>query len=341
MHFIQRKLRDLFSIIRFLFFFIIGFIPFYFFSLWHIDTSSMLLNLLYILIDVVILLLVAAFLLSEWFKQEQVGALYTVHRYSKKALLFLFIKTFIVVSSGYTLATMYLLQADSEQITSTVFFLTVVVFLSLYAIGSIFKGERLRELNMHAIQSENKLLKTQLNPHFLYNTLNNIDALIAYDTEGASQAVITLSSLMRYLTYQANKREVSLLEEVNHIKEYVALQRLRFESEQFVSLTTQLDEDYRIPPMLLMPLVENCFKHASNIQNDAAIQIQINVLDDVLQITTQNSFDPAQTQKPQAGGLGLQTLKRRLDLLFPDRHQFSTRQDKDVFFVTLEIELSH
>ena len=341
MHLLQGKLSDLFSIIRFLLYFIIGFISFYFFSHWHIDTSSILLNLLYILIDIVILLSVSAFLIAEWFKQEQVVALYTVHRYSRKSLLLLFFKTFTVVASGYMLAWMYLLHTNTTQSLSTVLFLSIVVFLSLYAIGSVFKGERLRELNMHAIQSENELLKTQLNPHFLYNTLNNIDALIAYDAEGASQAVITLSSLMRYLTYQANKREVSLREEANHIQEYVALQRLRFEKEEVVTLTICINVDFRIPPMLLMPLVENCFKHASSIQNARDIQIHILVADNTLQVITQNYFQSDQRSNHENGGLGLQTLKRRLDLLFPEKHQFSTHQENNIFSVTLKIDLSH
>ncbi len=325
---------------RFLLLFVLGFVGFYIVSTFLQEALSNEMIGLYIVIELMLVMVVVAFLMVEWVQLERRSYVGADHHYSNKEVFKLYVKTLAVVSCGYVLALLFLLYSDASSLIKSLF-LSIDVFLTLYAISSIFKSERMRELNMRNIQSENQLLKSQLNPHFLYNTLNNIDALIYYDADKASQAVITLSSLMRYMTYQANRTKIGLSEEVLHLDEYISLQKLRFENTNAIVWQSKLEQDPQVSPMLLMPIVENCFKHSSGDESDENVVITLEASDNKLQLITKNRLktDAGNADKSRSG-VGLSNLKSRLKLLYPKSHELVIEQKDGLFVLNLTIHYS-
>ena len=326
--------------LRFLIFFVFGFVGFYMVSRLLQEAVSNEMIGLYIVFELMLVMVVVAFLIVEWLQLQRRTYGGPDHHYSRKEILHLYIKTLAVVTCGYVLGLLFLLFSDTNILVKTLF-LSIDVFLTLYAIGSIFKSERMRELNMRNIQSENQLLKSQLNPHFLYNTLNNIDALIYYDADKASQAVITLSSLMRYMTYQANRTKIALSEEVLHLDEYISLQQLRFENPRAIVWQNSLEQDPLISPMLLMPIIENCFKHSASDESDENVVITLVASQNKLQLITKNKLKetPESTDKSRSG-VGLSTLRSRLKLLYPKSHSLAIEQKDGLFILNLNINFS-
>ena len=199
---------------------------------------------------------------------------------------------------------------------------------------SILRGEALQEIRLWAAQSENAMLKSQLNPHFLYNMLNTIDALVWLDPAKASDAISQLSSVMRYLTYSARRSEVSVAEELENIASLISLARLRMPSTEVLQLDVsevdmQVAQSKTIAPLMLLPLIENTFKHAANATRPGGIQIVLQLSAHHLSLRTENDIRPTDATSSRtttARGVGLQTLRRRLQLLYPGAHHFSAAE---------------
>ncbi len=326
--------------LRFLIVFVSGFVGFYMVACFLQEALSNEMIGLYVVLELMLVMVVVVFLIVEWLRLQRRSYLGSDHHYSNKEILHLYIKTLSVVSYGYVLGLLFLLYSEANILVKALF-LSIDVFLTLYATSSIFKSERMRELNMRNIQSENQLLKSQLNPHFLYNTLNNIDALIYYDADKASQAVITLSSLMRYMTYQANRTKIALSEEVLHLDEYISLQKLRFENPRAIVWEHKLEQDPLISPMLLMPIVENCFKHSAGDESDENVAITLVVSDNKLQLITKNKIKVnTESLDKSRSGVGLSTLRSRLKLLYPKSHSLTIDQEDGLFVLNLTINFS-
>lgn len=200
-----------------------------------------------------------------------------------------------------------------------------------------FKAEKQgMELSNQQLESELAYLRSQVNPHFLFNTLNNIYALAYKKSEHTAEAVLKLSSMMRYMLYEATAERVPLSKEIENLQSFIALQKLRSRQQEVVNLEIagQL-EDKEIAPLLLIPLVENAFKHGNTQQ--AAIFIHLESGRGELIFRVKNHYNQQQ-QKDDAGGVGLLNIRRRLALLYPDRHQMDIRQDEETFEVTLKIQ---
>ena len=225
-----------------------------------------------------------------------------------------------------------LLPVDIRELVRSwsLLYYVLCAFLTVFAMLSILRGEALHEIRLRATQSENAMLKSQLNPHFLYNMLNTIDALVWLDPAKASDAISRLSSVMRYLTYSARRSEVSIAEELENIVSLVSLARLRMPSEEVLQLDmsgvdTQLAPSTSIAPLMLLPLIENTFKHAANATRRGGIQIVLQLDAHRLSLRTENDVHPTDTPSSVSTsprGVGLQTLRRRLQLLYPGRHHF-------------------
>lgn len=262
--------------------------------------------------------------------------------YTWRELLWLYLRCFFVVVAGLVLALLFYLMIDllPQHIARLVSFLSSVFYilcatLTVIAVSSIIRGESLQEIRLRNTQNENLLLKSQLNPHFLYNTLNNIDALIWMDQEKASDAVVKLSELMRYLTYSARQSYVTVGEEVEQLRQLVDLQMLRMSRPGTLVLETEVrDESQKIAPLLLMPLVENTFKHCGSMQELNAIVLRLETTRDQLRFVTENNLPISEEDSPHSnrkssihkrqGGLGQMVLRRRLQLLYPNRFSFSS-----------------
>ena len=208
------------------------------------------------------------------------------------------------------------------------------------------RGQRTRhELERQHLLTELAMLKTQINPHFLFNTLNNIYSLTSRKSDRAPEAVLRLAESMRYLLYDSAADTVPLSQELAHLRSFLDLQRLRLpaaEAEAAIVLHVAGEvapEAFSIAPLLLLPLVENAFKHGDLAARPEAIRIEIERPDPVtLQVTVHNYVVARDAALPaQPGGLGLHNLRRRLELLYPGRHALRVRTLPGEYAVTLEL----
>ncbi len=193
------------------------------------------------------------------------------------------------------------------------------------------------------ITSELALLKAQINPHFFFNTLNNIYALTYSDIPLSRDAILKLSRMMRYVLYDTLLDKVLLSQEISFMNDYIELMKLRLHA--YTSLVVQepkSDHDYSVVPMLLLPFVENAFKHGTSSLHKTEIFIAMNAQDSVLELKVINQIHRnKEVVAPADGGIGLANTKRRLDLIYPKRHKLLIHEDleKRTYQVDLKIEL--
>jgi two-component system, LytTR family, sensor kinase len=189
------------------------------------------------------------------------------------------------------------------------------------------------------LQSELALLKNQINPHFLFNTLNNIDSLIKNNTEKASETLVKLSEILRYMIYDTNIAQIQLSDEISHIESYIELQKLQFANRELVSLSVQGNPgNTPIAPMLFIPFVENAFKHCTDKSITNAIRIKFTIYDGHVLFESINVSDRTQRiNKDEASGVGLNIVRRRLEIIYPGRHTLNIKEENNTFIVTLSV----
>ena len=204
---------------------------------------------------------------------------------------------------------------------------------------SLEQRKRVEQLEKERLHSELALLRTQLNPHFLFNTLHNIDTLIETAPEQASGELLKLSDLMRYMLYDSDVEQISLQKEVEHLENYLALQRLRLPGPASIVYTKKGDfSKEQIAPMLLIPFVENCFKHFKPAEG-TAIRIDISLSGRKLHFSSSNPYDPADSNKDSSSGIGLETVKQRLELIYSNKYTLEIDNKNRIFDVRLSIDL--
>ncbi|MGK0365197.1 MAG: two-component system LytT family sensor kinase [Saprospiraceae bacterium] len=204
--------------------------------------------------------------------------------------------------------------------------------------------EEAQQLELKAVQleSELKFLKTQLSPHFIFNTLNNIYSLVKQGHENAAPMLAKLSAILRYVLYDSSRKKVFLEKEINTIKEYIELQLLRKPKSENIDFYKEGSiSDLQIAPLLLINFVENCFKHGNiDKSEDAWIKIScISSADKKLVFTTENSKE-GETKLTGKAGLGNGNVKRQLELYYPNKHQLEVAETKETFTVELMLDLS-
>ncbi|MEO1258270.1 MAG: histidine kinase [Bacteroidota bacterium] len=222
----------------------------------------------------------------------------------------------------------------------------------LVALTSAFKFlQQWHERNNYATQLEKKnleteleMLKSQINPHFIFNTLNTIYFLMEQnEDERAKEALLKFSDTLSHQLYDYNKDWIDLGKEIEYLKNYIELQRLRHD-EELLTLTCDLPRSsngHKIAPMLLIPFVENAFKHGSN-SKGYEINVSLNVENGQLHFKTQNTLNKKQPvkKKKQKGGIGLKNVQRRLDLVYPKKHQLDITEDEKYYTADLNINLN-
>lgn len=226
-----------------------------------------------------------------------------------------------------------------------VFYVTVGISTSIAIIRKWQSDEKEKlVLEQEKTNSELSYLKAQLNPHFFFNTLNNIYALTGIDVEKAQTALLKLSRMMRYVLYETEKNHTMLNREIEFIKDYIELMKIRLSSK--VKLNIEIPEktdDVEIAPMLLLPFVENCFKHGVSSQQESEIDISISTQKRKLVLTTRNTIFHGVENTPEgnAKGIGLTNTKRRLELLYPQHYQLEIDEhnSKNQFKVRLVLNL--
>ena len=206
-----------------------------------------------------------------------------------------------------------------------------------------FKNQRLRSMLEQQNQlSKEALLRSQINPHFLFNTLNSIYTLSYKNDQNAPAAILKLSELMRYMLQEASGEKVSLKKEIEYIRNYIELQKLRLQDPLKVNFMIDGQyEDKLITPMLLIPFVENAFKHGISLQRPEKIDFYLKIEQNVLSFRTENAIVNPQLVRESidSRGIGYQNVFQRLSLLYPDRHQIQIDQKKNKYLVNLTIKL--
>lgn len=191
------------------------------------------------------------------------------------------------------------------------------------------------------LKTELSLLRSQVSPHFMFNVLNNMVALARKQSDQLEPSLIKLSSLMRYMLYETDEDKVSLDKETDYLQSYIDLQQQRFGAKVQVNVTMQLPEHgYEIEPMLLIPFVENAFKHGTGLIPDARIDIELRAKQGLLQFTVMNKYNPEYTEiKDKTSGIGLTNVRRRLNLLYKGTHQLLISKKEGWFVVSLQLNL--
>jgi LytS/YehU family sensor histidine kinase len=194
------------------------------------------------------------------------------------------------------------------------------------------------ELKSKNHQIEMALVKAQLDPHFLFNTLNNIDVLIIKNPEEASNYLNKLSDILRFMLYETKTDTISLSKEIDYIEKYIELQKIRTSNAHFVNFSvTGMVGRKTIAPMIFIPFIENAFKHTGNKKLENAINIYLNIENGKLEFVCENRFEPKQNTLNQNNGLGNELIQKRLDLIYPKQHDLKILQDKDLYRIHLTI----
>lgn len=190
------------------------------------------------------------------------------------------------------------------------------------------------------IESELKFLKMQINPHFLFNALNNIYALSVTNSNKTQESISTLSEMLRYVIYDCEQPKVPLMKELDYIANYIELFKLKSSKSFDISFTTEVaDECVMVAPMLFVPYIENAFKH-SGIEkgNDHFVHVSLVQREQNIEFSVENSIPTTASSTDSQGGIGLPNVQKRLEILYPDKHDLKI-SDAKVFKVNLKLEL--
>ena len=187
-------------------------------------------------------------------------------------------------------------------------------------------------------EMEMALIKSQLDPHLLFNTINNIDALILKDVVAASDYLNKLSDIMRFMLYETKPDQILLAKEIEYIEKYIALQKIRTANKDYVQFTvTGNIGSKQIAPMTFIPFIENAFKHTNNKKLENAISISISVMAQKIEFTCENRFDSKPSVQQPDSGLGSGLIQKRLNLVYGEKHTLMIHKTDDLYRVNLTI----
>ena len=197
------------------------------------------------------------------------------------------------------------------------------------------------ELERKTVQSELGILRSQINPHFLFNVLNNIDALIFEDKEKASNAIFLLSKIMRYMLHESPQEKVMLHKEIAYIEDYLELAKLSFKDPEFLEFNSTISHTGKqIPPLLFIPLIENAVKHCNKKSKSPGIKIHFNTEKEFVELKTSNYVKRNDFKLPDNGtGTGLKNVEKRLKILYGENYIFDINRDMEKFDVYLKVPL--
>ncbi|WP_231850263.1 sensor histidine kinase [Winogradskyella sp. PG-2] len=204
----------------------------------------------------------------------------------------------------------------------------------------IIERKRIEELQKAQLRTELNLLKSQIQPHFFFNTLNNLYALAISKSDDAPRVILKLSDMMQYILYEVNSPKVTLLQEIKHIDNYIDIEKMRFNDriESEMNITGEID-DVQVPPLLFLSFVENCFKHGLKENDNIFINMSFKVIDEkYLEFILKNNFNPNAGQNDKQG-IGLSNAKRRLNLLFSKNFNMESKIEDDTYILFLKIPI--
>lgn len=224
-------------------------------------------------------------------------------------------------------------------LTGIIFFYIISLLLKLLQKWNNHEKYK-TEVEKEKILIELKLLKQQINPHFLFNSLNNIYSLSICKSDKVTIAILKLSSILRYFLYENVDSIIYLKDEIDVINDYIELQKLRINDKVTLSYNVVGDLGYhKIEPFIILPLIENTFKFGIDNVNESFIDIAIIVMNNKLGLRIKNKIVYKPQSKEHNSGIGIKNIKRRLDLLYPGKYIFEINESDDIFSTHLEIKL--
>ncbi|MFY7839138.1 MAG: sensor histidine kinase [Lacibacter sp.] len=273
--------------------------------------------------------------------------LFYKRKYNRYILALLASVLFIWLADRFMFA--LLMEGFEYKLRNFLFFnLPVFIFIVLASTAfrtirdRIIEDSEKQERQNENLKTELSFLRSQISPHFMFNILNNMVALARKKSDILEPSLIKLSSLLRYMLYETDEDKVLLDKEVDYLQSYIDLQRLRFGKN--VQINTELQQTaiaYTIEPMLLIPFVENAFKHGVGMIEDAQIDVNLKVEKDQLYFSVRNKFsaDSENEPKDKTSGIGLSNVKRRLNLLYHQNHSLMIDKRDGWFTVSLQLKL--
>lgn len=272
--------------------------------------------------------------------------------------IFLFVTGIYLIALINRVAVIYILEPllgyNNKQETILQIFSQFGVLLNHYILGNIVDAlpfviffllldrqvlmRKQAETERGKKEAELTALKSQLNPHFLFNTLNNIYSLATQHADQTAICIEKLANILDYLLYKCSDKTVALEKEIALLQNYFDLQKIRFEERLALTTSFSADGSYQVAPLLLLPIVENIFKHGVEQHTErTAVFVALTVEGGVLNFTTKNLFNAEMTH---TAGIGLTNLKRQLQLLYPGKHNFEITKIENLFITHLQLELT-
>ena len=343
-----KKIKPKIVLFHLLFWIGVWFFYFYFFSYNSNDKvyitwfSSCLLPVTMMVTYFVVYFLIPRYLLTKKYGKFALYSFYTV--VFSTYIIVLVIYGCLIFLLSFNISVMPPMSKNFLFILILVYLVAgVVSFVTVlnhnFKIASVNKElqNKILETQLQLKDQELHYLKRQIHPHFLFNTLNTIYGFAIRQSQQTPEIILKLSNLLDYILYQVNKPSVSLKEEVLHIKEYIELEKIRFQETLKVEFSaSEIDENIQVAPMLLIPFVENAFKHGTLEEGFLTIKIQVSVVNNQLSFLIENSFRES-NDKSKNGGIGLVNIRKRLDLNYQNNYELKTEKRDNRYFAELTI----
>jgi len=280
------------------------------------------------------------------------NAYFLIPVYYYKKMSWQYVLAILLTLATFLLISNYVFQFDKtrdpfsfkrESLFMIIPFLFIWFMSTLYRLASdkVQTDRLLKEKENENLKTELSFLRSQVSPHFLFNVLNNMVAMARLKSDKLEPSLIKLSGLMRYMLYESDEEKVPLSKEIEYVSSYIDLQRLRFGKDMTIDVKMgDNDEFYLIEPMLLIPFIENAFKHGSGMIEHPEIDISLEIHQGLLDFRIKNKFNPAsQEVKDKTSGIGLNNVIRRLKLLYDKRYILSIDQQDGWFTASLQLKL--
>lgn len=227
-----------------------------------------------------------------------------------------------------------------EQFSNSLFALLSITGMAAtikYVRLNLINQFRTADISMKQMETELKYLRSQINPHFLFNSLNNIDELVYEDQEKASKAIFHLSEILRYVLKESEIKKVDTNKEIDFVKNYIDFVRLSFKDKNFIEYNIIGNNlERKIPPLLFLPVIENAVKYVDRKAKAPGINFSFNFNDDFIEFECKNSYSELISLRKQ-NGIGLKNLRRRLELTYPNNHSLNISDQNNEFIVNLKI----
>ncbi len=225
--------------------------------------------------------------------------------------------------------------AEKKETALLLFFLPIPVLIVIW----VYEQWRwVRSLQSDKANTELALLRAQINPHFFFNTLNNLYSLTIKQSEKAPEVILKLSEMMRYTIYEGENPLVPIKEEITYLNNYIELHKIRYKKEVDITFDHDIDGELRVAPLLFINLLENAFKHGIESQSEGAfLKIELTGNEEEIHFSLTNNFDPV-SRAANEQGIGLKNLQRRLNLLYPKRHTLKISEEGNIFHTDLTLQ---